>query len=117
MPHVPLHGLGVEEGSKVTKGQIIARLEDKDVVAAQEQAAANLNNARAAESLMPEIRPPIVVIRDLFKSYRRGTQEVPVLQDITFEIAEGEFPALMGPSGSGKSTLLNIIADTLIFLT
>lgn len=43
-----LEWLGVEEGSKVTKGQVIARLEDKDVVAAREQAAANLNNARAA---------------------------------------------------------------------
>ncbi len=52
----------------------------------------------------------IVAIKDLVKSYRRGGQTVPVLQDITFDICEGEFLALMGPSGSGKSTLLNIIA-------
>ncbi len=52
----------------------------------------------------------IVAIRDLNKSYRRGSQTVPVLQDISFEICSGEFLALMGPSGSGKSTLLNIIA-------
>lgn len=53
---------------------------------------------------------PIVEIKNLFKSYRRGSQVVPVLEDITFDIAEGEFLALMGPSGSGKSTLLNLIA-------
>jgi len=54
--------------------------------------------------------PPIVEIKNLFKSYWRGNQIVPVLEDITFDIAEGEFLALMGPSGSGKSTLLNLIA-------
>lgn len=35
---------------------------------------------------------------------------MPVLEDITFDIGEGEFLALMGPSGSGKSTLLNLVA-------
>ncbi|KMZ11409.1 CidA-associated membrane protein CidB [Candidatus Burkholderia humilis] len=44
------------------------------------------------------------------KSYRRGVQTVPVLTDITLDIAEGNFVALMGPSGSGKSTLINLIA-------
>ena len=57
-----------------------------------------------------ETSSPIVEIKNLFKSYRRGSQVVPVLEDITFDIAEGEFLALMGPSGSGKSTLLNLIA-------
>ena len=54
--------------------------------------------------------PPIVEIQNLSKSYRRGSQVVPVLNDLTFDIEEGEFLALMGPSGSGKSTLLNLIA-------
>jgi ABC-type antimicrobial peptide transport system, ATPase component len=53
---------------------------------------------------------PLVEIRNLVKAYRRGDQIVPVLQDISLCIAEGDFIALMGPSGSGKSTLLNMIA-------
>lgn len=59
---------------------------------------------------MEQSSRPVVEIRGLSKSYRRGDQSVPVLQDITFDINEGEFVALMGPSGSGKSTLLNLIA-------
>jgi len=53
---------------------------------------------------------PMVSISRLAKSYRRGDQSVPVLFDISLEIPEGDFLALMGPSGSGKSTLLNLIA-------
>jgi putative ABC transport system ATP-binding protein len=51
-----------------------------------------------------------VRLRDIAKSYRRGAQIVPVLTRVSFDIAQGEFLALMGPSGSGKSTLLNLIA-------
>ena len=54
--------------------------------------------------------PAIVSLNHIVKSYRRGDQIVPVLNDIHFDIREGEFLALMGPSGSGKSTLLNLIA-------
>ena len=43
------------------------------------------------------------------KAYQQGKNTFPVLHDITFHVAHGEFVAIMGPSGSGKSTLMNLI--------
>jgi len=52
---------------------------------------------------------PLVRVRDVHKTYRRGSERIDVLQGLSVEIAAGEFLALMGPSGSGKSTLLNLL--------
>jgi putative ABC transport system ATP-binding protein len=51
----------------------------------------------------------LVRIEDVYKSYRRGSETVRVLQGLSLEIPTGDFLALMGPSGSGKTTLLNLI--------
>ena len=52
----------------------------------------------------------LIRIRGVRKVYQREQQEVPVLENIDLDVAEGSFEALMGPSGSGKTTLLNLIA-------
>ena len=52
----------------------------------------------------------IVRVRNVHKYFTRGSERVDVLQDLSLNVPEGEFLALMGPSGSGKTTLLNLIA-------
>lgn len=52
----------------------------------------------------------MVVAENIYKSYFRGAQRIPVLDGIDLRVGAGEFLALMGPSGSGKTTLLNLIA-------
>jgi putative ABC transport system ATP-binding protein len=51
----------------------------------------------------------LIQVRDLDKTYKRGGEEVDVLQGLNLDVELGEFVAFMGPSGSGKTTLLNLL--------
>jgi putative ABC transport system ATP-binding protein len=51
----------------------------------------------------------LIVVRNLGKTYHRGSEELHVLQGINLDVDKGDFVAFMGPSGSGKSTLLNLV--------
>lgn len=52
----------------------------------------------------------IIKVENLKKVYGKGEAEVVAINDVSFEVEEGEFVAIIGPSGSGKTTLLHTIA-------
>jgi NitT/TauT family transport system ATP-binding protein len=56
---------------------------------------------------------PLIVLADVAKTYRTRDGEVESLKPLTFDIADGEFLAIVGPSGCGKSTLLKMVAGLL----
>jgi putative ABC transport system ATP-binding protein len=63
------------------------------------------NNGGAIE----EAPNALISMRNIWKTYQMGTEELHALQGVTFEVQKGEYLAIIGPSGSGKSTLMNLI--------
>jgi len=52
----------------------------------------------------------LIVVRSVTKTYRRGRRQITALEDVSFDLLQGEVALFVGPSGSGKTTLLNFIA-------
>src|ERR1700688_3556505 len=51
----------------------------------------------------------LIQVRGLNKTYRRGGEQIQVLQGLNLDVDKGDFVSFMGPSGSGKTTLLNLL--------
>ena len=51
----------------------------------------------------------LISMRDIWKTYQMGAEEVHALRGVAFDVHKGEYLAIIGPSGSGKSTLMNLI--------
>jgi len=56
----------------------------------------------------PEARS-MISMRNIWKTYQMGTEQLHALRDVSFDVKKNEYVAIIGPSGSGKSTLMNLI--------
>ncbi len=52
---------------------------------------------------------PLIMMKNIWKTYQMGVEELHALRDVSFRVNKGEYLAIIGPSGSGKSTLMNLI--------
>ncbi|MBA3440087.1 MAG: ABC transporter ATP-binding protein [Pyrinomonadaceae bacterium] len=76
------------------------------ILAAPPQTAALDHGDLLAHDAVPA---SLISMRDIWKTYQMGAEEVHALRGVEFDVHKGEYLAIIGPSGSGKSTLMNLI--------
>ncbi|HEV2864554.1 MAG TPA: ABC transporter ATP-binding protein [Pyrinomonadaceae bacterium] len=67
---------------------------------------AEASTARPRSSAPPSA---LISMRDIWKTYQMGAEQLHALRGVSFDVQRGEYLAIIGPSGSGKSTLMNLI--------
>jgi len=63
----------------------------------------------ARETNVQQASDSLISMRNIWKTYQMGVEELHALRDVSFDVKKGEYLAIIGPSGSGKSTLMNLI--------
>jgi putative ABC transport system ATP-binding protein len=64
----------------------------------------------APPAATPDAPPSsLIAMRDIWRTYEMGAEKLHALRGVSFDVARGEYLAIIGPSGSGKSTLMNLI--------
>jgi putative ABC transport system ATP-binding protein len=62
-----------------------------------------------ADTFEPVTGESLISMRNIWKTYQMGVEELHALRGVSFDVKKGEYLAIIGPSGSGKSTLMNLI--------
>ena len=68
-----------------------------------------MENENGKGDKLPVADASLISMRNIWKTYQMGVEELHALRGVSFDVKKGEYLAIIGPSGSGKSTLMNLI--------